>query len=366
MEPLDENPSSPDETPPRRGLLDVGRGVLGMLQRALIGNFFLKLVSFVIALILWAVVSEEPDVESSISVPVTLRLPSELVLTNTPTQSVMVYLKGSRSKLKTIPLGELDLSVDLQDAREGDSRYSFESSRVSNLPSGISVVGYSPAYLEVKLDRKRVRNLPIRFRKEGELPMGYRVVNTRIVPPAVTVEGPRAEVDALTELRTAPVDLSERTRSFDEEVRLQIESPYVRVQGTVEKVKVQVAIEQQRGAVRLDDVPVRLSDALEHYQLDPETVSLLLEFPRNQGDELRREDIRVHVELLSGEEPPTLPLLLRLNNTKEGVPVKMRVELPADAEILVKKMVPSVLELKPPPSDADKAADKKGKNRAPR
>lgn len=364
MEKLDDTPSPPDVTPPRRGLLDVGSSLLSVLRRALLGNLFLKLVSFGIALTLWAVVSEEPDVESSVSVPVTLRLPSELVLTNTPTQSVMVYLKGSRSKLKTIPLGDLDLSVDLEKAREGESRFSFENSRVSNLPSGITVVGYSPAYLEVKLDRKRVRTLPIRFRKEGELPVGYRLVNTRIVPPAVTVEGPRAEVDALTELRTVPVELSERTRSFDEDVRLQIESPYVRVQGTVEKVKVQVTVEQQRGTVRLDDVPVRLSDALERYQLDPETVSLLVELPQPQGDELRREDIRVNVELVNGERAPELPLLLRLNG-KDGA-VRVRVELPADADILVKKMVPSVLELKPPPSDTDKAADKKGKNRSPR
>lgn len=346
----------PPTSDPSRTVRVFVRALFRLLKDTLSENLLLKGVALILAFSLWAMVSEEPDVESSFMVPLSLKLPPDLMLTAIPPQTVTVYVKGSRSKLKSIPVGDLELPVDFGNANSGEVRYAFDNARIRNLPAGVSVVGFSPASLVVPLEHRIVREVPVRIRKTGELAYGYRLISSPLSPMTVTVEGPRSVIESLTELKTQPVDLSERKKSSKETVMLQIDSPYLRVKGGNEKVTVTLNIEPIPGQRRFEDVSVVMPEALQRFTVVPNRVTVVLDGPKAVLDKLEEEDVQVSIQVES-TDPGVLSELTNVRFDPRAAPggvASIKVRLPDGTDARVRRISPAILELKSARADAGK------------
>ena len=354
-------PMAPDaSTPPVRSYLQWARVIGQALVRVLTENLLMKAVSLMLAVSLWAMVSEEPDVESSFMVPIRLSLPSRLVETSPPTQTVTAFIKGSRSKLKSISQRSLELPIDLSDAAVGETRYNFDNARIANLPSGVTVVGYSPSHVTVTLDTLITRTLPVRLKSEGSPPDGFELRGHEIKPPRVTVQGPRTELEALVELRTQAIDLSQIQESTTQSVSLQIDSPHIRLQNANEKVQVSLRIEAVEGLRRIEGISVGLVQGLEKYAVSPQQVALQIEGTRKELDRLEAEDIRVEIENpnpIVDKSQKSWAVRFSARTELPG-PFRARVRLPENRSLWVRRMEPSTLDVhlsKETPSPRNKA-----------
>ena len=111
----------------------------------------IKVLSGVLALILWTVVTWERPAERRFSVPLRLvNLPAGLMTTGSVPKTVEVIVSGPRLPITLLNSGRLALDLDLAGAGEGVTTFPGLERRLT-LPDNLRVIRMSPALIEVRL-----------------------------------------------------------------------------------------------------------------------------------------------------------------------------------------------------------------------
>jgi YbbR domain-containing protein len=227
--PGSERPARP--TPPWRRLLRVPRP--RELRDGLRRNTGLKLVSLVLAFLLWFAINvSERDAEIDISVPVTTQhLSSDLIVVEKkPVKPVSVTVRGPRTILEGVDGRRMRLVVDLAQASAGETRKVELNADMlkPELPRRLKAVRYDPGSVTVRVARLLRRKLPVRVVVEGNPPLGY-TVTAAARPTEVEVSGPARRVEAMAALKTEPINVSTLTQSATREVPLVWAGDFIRV-----------------------------------------------------------------------------------------------------------------------------------------
>lgn len=212
--------------------------------RLLSENLALKLISLAFAVVLWFFVMGERRHEVSHVVPVTYQgVPEGLIIANQVPGSVEVVVSGPRAVLSHLSSGDMAIFVDLTGAEAGVTSFKRLEESLST-PAGLAVVRVSPAYVDVKLDRIRDKQVPVRVVLSGEPVTGFRVRRVRVTPPRVTLTGAESELKAVSEVVTEGVDLGGVRQSFVQTVVLSHSRPFtsLKEQRTVE-VDVEIVVD---------------------------------------------------------------------------------------------------------------------------
>jgi YbbR domain-containing protein len=215
--------------------------------RLLTENLTLKLISLAFAIVLWFFVMGEKRHEVSHIVPVTYKgVPEGLIIANQVPGSVEVAISGPRALLSHLVPGDLAIVVNLAGAEVGVA--SFKRLEESlQIPAGLTVTRISPAYVDVKLERIRDKQVPVRVVLSGEPAAGFRVRRIRVVPPRVTISGAESELRAVTEVVTEGLDLAGVREGFTVTVPLSHIRPFTSLK-TQRTVEVQVQLGSDPGA----------------------------------------------------------------------------------------------------------------------
>lgn len=196
-------------------------------------NLGLKLVSLLLACILWWYVSlprrevRERIVTASLSL---VGVPSHLVIT-TPdiTSSVAVRVRGRKSDLRALASQSLEASADLSRINQpGDVEITIRAQHI-NVPEEIEVVSIQPNKVRFRVEQLRQRAVPIRPFLEGTVPEGYIVGQATADPPLALCSGPASQIFKLSEVTTERIIMTGRTETFVQSVNVVADSPLVRV-----------------------------------------------------------------------------------------------------------------------------------------
>jgi YbbR domain-containing protein len=114
-------------------------------------NWQLKLLSLVVAIVLWAVVVNAEKSETVLAVPVEFRrIPEGLEVLRGRPDTVDVYVRGLRLALSRLSGENLRAVVDLSGARAGESALRLLPEHV-RAPFGVQVLRVTPSRLMVVL-----------------------------------------------------------------------------------------------------------------------------------------------------------------------------------------------------------------------
>ena len=131
------------------------------IRSLFLDNLLYKVVAFLFAVGIWAVVQSEQVVEERFRVPIQWRLPEGLVTAEAPLESVTLTLQGVQTSVRSVRQKALGLTVDLTSASEGDVNVDLSALPVEGLPEQVRVTGISPANLQVVLDRQIKRKVQV-------------------------------------------------------------------------------------------------------------------------------------------------------------------------------------------------------------
>jgi len=211
-----------------------------MVERIL-NNWPIKLLSLAFALVLWLFVMGEQDTEVGYTVPLEVKnVPKGLMIANQIPGHVDVRLSGSRTLLANIQGSDLEVSVDLHDAKPGITTFRSLDERL-NLPRSIVVSRMSPSYVDIKLERLVQKEVPLQVVFDGTPAPGFSIVEVRAAPDVVAVEGAESEMKRINEVETEAVDVSGLKASFTLTVSLDYDGIYTRLV-KVKTAEVQVVI----------------------------------------------------------------------------------------------------------------------------
>src|SRR5947207_841084 len=167
----------------------------------------LKVLSLVLALLLWMVVSGEETVERGLRVPLELQqVPAGLELTGEVPATVDVRVRGASGTLSRVSTGDVVSVLDLRSARSGRRLFPLTPDQV-RVPFGVEVVQVQPSALAMAFEPSASRQVPVEPAVDGRPAPGY-VVGAMIADPKnVEVIGPESAVRRVTEALTEPVSV---------------------------------------------------------------------------------------------------------------------------------------------------------------
>ena len=199
------------------------------MRKWVLNNLALKLLSVFLATFLWVVVLGEQKVDVTVSVPLTINLPTALMLVSDLPETLEVHLRGPKTLVTSLAPREVTLKELPGKLIEGENFISIREDLV-RVPRGIQVVDVAPHRLRVVLEGLAEREIEVSPHVEGAPANGFVVRRVTSVPARVRMSGPKSEIRRLTQVRTLPISLSGRTAPFSAQVLLEPVGHLTRIQ----------------------------------------------------------------------------------------------------------------------------------------
>jgi YbbR domain-containing protein len=195
-------------------------------------NLALKLLSLLLACVLWFVVSaprRESPSERAFAAPLALiGVPRELVITTPVPDNVSVRLRGRSSDLRSLSSQNLEVTLNLSWAQPGEAEITLRPQAI-NVPPDVEVISIEPTKLHFRVEQLRQRTVRIRPFLVGQPPAGYTAGDPSLSPEEVLISGPASQVRDVAEVATERIIMTGRTETFTQSVAVVSDTPLVRV-----------------------------------------------------------------------------------------------------------------------------------------
>ncbi|PYR03152.1 MAG: hypothetical protein DMF97_02605 [Acidobacteria bacterium] len=188
----------------------------------------LKLLSVVLAVLLWMTVSGEETVERGLRVPLELQqFPAGLEIMGDVPATVDVRIRGGMGVLGRLGVGDVVAMLDLRNARPGQRLFTVTPEQVRK-PFGVEVVQILPSAVAMTFESSKSRSVKVVPAVDG-LPAPGFVVGRLIADPAsVEIVGPESAVKRATEAMTEPISVWGAREQVRETVSIGMLDPALR------------------------------------------------------------------------------------------------------------------------------------------
>jgi YbbR domain-containing protein len=289
-------------------------------------NWGLKLTALFLSFILWLMVHGDPGTERNIMIPLEIRIPREMVITNEDRPSLVeVTIRGP---LASGGFGQPNLIclLDLPTAPEGERLVPLTPQNITRT-TGLEIVTVRPSRIRLVLEREISKEVRIET-SVGTPETGFEVYDVRVSPSTALIRGPRSRLDKINSVATEAVSLQGEQGSIRKFVNLNIKDSLVH-SVPAEPVAVEIEIGPRRSLQTISPVPVLPDDA--SVVVRPPRVALRILVPGTFRRSLTPADFSATVAVRN------------LNPTLESERVKPVVTFtnPLDPAIRIKEIVPA-------------------------
>ena len=202
-----------------------------------------KLLSLGIAIGLWISVAREPEVATSVSVPLDFRNPpDDLDIRGALPDRIRLEVRGPSGRLTGDNLAAVAVVLDLADATPGERTYTIRDHNV-NLPSDIRFDRAIPAQITLRFEQLMVKEEPVQpvF---VNMPEGYRIASEQFTPNRVRIRSTEDHLVSIDVIRTDPISLQGFTGERTIRTHLNVGDPQVRLSDSSADITVRVRLEK--------------------------------------------------------------------------------------------------------------------------
>jgi YbbR domain-containing protein len=201
-------------------------------------RFGWKVLSLVLAALIWAMVASEPEMSTFANARVEYRnMPDDLELASEPVSTVSLELRGPSGALRGLSGDGVraEVVLDMGGVRPGEHTFPIGDGNVK-LPRGVTMVRALPAEVRFDFEKSVPRTVPVQVRFTGLGSNGYVLESAEVIPKEVSVVGPVSHVSRVSAVVTDPVDVSGVVGTSEFRVNAFVEDPYVRLKSPSEVV----------------------------------------------------------------------------------------------------------------------------------
>ena len=282
------------------------------------GNFWLKLLSLGLALMLWMVVSGEETVERGLRVPLELtQVPAGIELLGDVPATVDVRVRGASGTLSRVGTGDVVAVLDLHTAQSGRRLFPLTPDQV-RVPFGVEIVQVTPSAVTMAFEPSALREVPIVPAVEGRPAPGFLVGPLVAEPRVVEVIGPDSAVRRATEVVTEPVSVEGAKAPIKQTAVLGLLDPALRLK-SARSATVTVQILPAPLERTLRNQPVHLKNLGTGLQAEavPAAVDLTLRGNRDTLGRVSADDLTAFIDL-AGLGPGQYSLTVHADSSLEA------------------------------------------------
>lgn len=182
----------------------------------LFDNWPVKLLSFGLAVLLYAAFQITSLDSKSFSVPLQMRAGGNFTATEAPPNSVRITVKGKTEEIAAIQETDIrayiDTSVVIQPgATELPVKLNLSSNLALIDPFDVEI---KPHSIKLTFDENGFAWIPVEPVFKGVIPYGYEMSSWQCTPSDIKIAGMKSIVDSITVAFADGVDLNERTEPF--------------------------------------------------------------------------------------------------------------------------------------------------------
>ena len=222
------------------------------MPRWLVHNWQLKLLSVLLATIVWFFVVSADRSQIGFAAPVEyVGLEGSRVVLGTPRETVDVQLEAARWAAARLTPASVRVRIDVSKLAEGEHVVPLSTQNVE-APSGVQVLRVWPSAVRVTLANATVKAVRVVPQIRGKPAADHALGRVAVEPQIVEVKGPRTTIEGRTTVETAPVDVTGVRQSITQSVGLLLpDSVYATTQRTVQ-VTVEIRPEESMRVPRSD------------------------------------------------------------------------------------------------------------------
>ena len=246
---------------------------MSFVRNLLLNNIGLKIISLLLAFLLWVQIGGRQVVQRTVSAPVQfINIPADLEIAGDYAHQVQLVVSSDRRSIGAEER-QMAVVVNLQGARPGDVVIPLSETNVLNQPPGLEVRQITPARINLRLERTASRIVSVRPLVVGEPAEGYEVSDIRVVPSEVVITGPQSNVEAVSTATTETVNIEDHNSTVRQAAYVDLENPRLRIENSP-SVLVLVTINEKRREVRLRGVPLVVAPEGSPFRPTTRTVSI--------------------------------------------------------------------------------------------
>lgn len=310
--------------------------VVSFLKRLFLHNAGLKLISIMLAFLMWLAFSMEQPIEKAVSVHLEYRnIPPGLEIASQLIGTLDVHIR-STGRARNVSEADFSAFVDLSDATEGERVIHLTRENI-RVPFGVEVLKITPPRITLVLEKTIHKIVSVEPRVEGHPAPDYEVVRKLTSPSAsVTIIGPRSRINKITKARTETINIEGKSSDVNAVINVDVDDPFIRIQDT-KPVRVKIEIREKRKEILVKNVPIVVRPENTSVRIVPKKLDVSVSVPVSFNKPIEPESLRATIDLK--EWTPK-------NAPRNAVPI-VEVNDVASGDIKILSFSPTEVELKP-------------------
>ncbi|HEY1464364.1 MAG TPA: CdaR family protein [Terriglobales bacterium] len=198
-------------------------------RRKILNNIGLKLLSLALAVGLWLAIERDPIAQVAVDAPVEMQnLPDGLQISSEKIPPVQVTLSGPERVISRLQQSDVHAKIDLSQVQAGERSFDITANDV-HYPNGLRVEEINPSELHLIFDSKATRSVEIKPRVVGQFASEYEIAKINVVPPTITIVGPKKRVQETDYAITDPVDVTGNTDRMSFSTHAYVSDPLIQI-----------------------------------------------------------------------------------------------------------------------------------------
>ena len=204
-------------------------------------NMWLKLASLFLATGLWFLVMLSGRSEITMDIPITFtNIPPKLEVVDYP-ETITVSIEGQERLLKYLKPDEISAVLDISEARAGRSFYTLSRDNIK-LPKSFLITSINPETISLKIEPQLKKAVSVRPHVVGSPEKGFVIVEIKVEPESVILEGPESTIAKIKSIKTEPLDINGINRSLIYKANLKLADSHIKK--NIDKVEVNISVEK--------------------------------------------------------------------------------------------------------------------------
>ncbi|MGA7218089.1 MAG: CdaR family protein [Candidatus Sulfotelmatobacter sp.] len=218
----------------------------GFVRRWVLHNFWLKILSLLIATGLWVAISPDQELaEVAVRVPIEFQhVPPHLEISSTTIPEAQVRVRGPEHLIRQLRSTDIHAELEMADAKPGERTFDLTAQQIRH-DRQLQVVQVVPGQVHLNFDMRLTREVQVRPRVTGTFVQGEQIGKVRVDPERITITGPRQHVEMVDAATTDPVDASGTTTEASFVTNVYVSDPLVQV---VQPAPVRVTVIMEKTA----------------------------------------------------------------------------------------------------------------------
>jgi YbbR domain-containing protein len=183
--------------------------MIGFLRRWVLHNFWLKILSLLLATGLWLAISPDQELaEVAVRVPIEFQhVPPHLEISSITIPEAQIRVRGPERLIRGMRSTDLHAELELGDAKPGERTFDLTAQQIRH-DRELHVVQVVPGQVHLSFDTRLTREVEIHPRVTGNFVEGEQIGKVVVDPETVSITGPRHHVEMVDAATTDPVDAS--------------------------------------------------------------------------------------------------------------------------------------------------------------